>query len=230
MRKHLESRVKLTPERLRDLLRRLERRQVAERPSRALDVRAVRIDAGHQEGQDADRDLDLRRGAGVNHHPLLDGIGALEQVARPHPDAVASRRAELDEGCRRAEGSDEARSVVIGAVTERICVEQLRVGIGARRRSDRHDQLGLDDRVQARRHLARAQARRSSRGHLRQLSDGVVDPGQRALAAEQLERREERRGDRSAGDRHPDRHEEVARLHAGGVGGLPAALLEHVRR
>ena len=40
VRKVLEGGVQLAPERLRDLLRRLERRQVAERPARALDVRA----------------------------------------------------------------------------------------------------------------------------------------------------------------------------------------------
>jgi hypothetical protein len=114
----------LAAEGLRDLLGHLERREVAQRPASPQGIRPVGIDPGGQEGQHARGDLDLGRGAWVHHHPLLGGIGALEQVARTHPHRVTAGRAEVGQRRGRAEGSNEPLAVLIGPMAEGVGADQ----------------------------------------------------------------------------------------------------------
>ena len=85
----------LAAEGLGDLVRDLERGEVAQRSTRTQGVRSVGVDAGSEERQHARGNLDLRRRARVHHDALLGRIGALEQLACLHPDAVAAGRAVL---------------------------------------------------------------------------------------------------------------------------------------
>ena len=215
LRQPAEGAAQLRAEQLGNVGRRLQRGHLTEGPSRALGIGMRRIDPGGEKRQHADRDRNLRRCARVDHDALTGLVRTCEEEACGQGRVVAPRWPELRERLRARERGHEASPVLVGPMADLLQAEAARVGALPGRRPNRHDQV------------APHQLGKPRLGHRRLASPASIRARHRSRPSSSIER-EERRRDGAAGERNPQRLEQVTGLHLQLGRSGSAAILQHV--